>query len=139
MHPDAQDRFPAADDLALVLRGEFHGIRVMLCSDLGTPGQTALLDRKEDVRAQVVVTGIPSAGEPVLEELLDAVQPRLIIVCDSQFPSYEQARPPLRERLTRRGIPMLYLSERGSVTLVFDQGGCTVKSMKGTALRVASR
>ncbi|HUL51511.1 MAG TPA: ComEC/Rec2 family competence protein, partial [Candidatus Nitrosotalea sp.] len=54
LHPAQDDRYVEADDNALVLRGRIHGIRVLLCSDLGRPGQAALLERQPDLRADVV-------------------------------------------------------------------------------------
>ncbi|MBI3192213.1 MAG: ComEC/Rec2 family competence protein, partial [Pedosphaera parvula] len=60
LHPAPEDRFPLADDNALVLLGEFHGVRVLLLSDLGAAGQRALLARGGDLRADIVVTGMPA-------------------------------------------------------------------------------
>jgi competence protein ComEC len=118
LHPTADDRFPEADDNALVLRGEFHGVRVLLCSDLGRPGQRALLERETDLRADVVACGIPARGEPLIDDLLDAVQPRVIIVSASEVPAQERATKELRERLERRDIPVFYTSDDGAVTVI---------------------
>ncbi len=75
-HPSDSDRFGRADDGALVFAGSFHGSRVLLLSDLGRAGQNALLERTPDLRADIVVTGLPSQEEPLSEALLDAIQPR---------------------------------------------------------------
>src|SRR6266540_1573730 len=63
LHPQAQDHFPEADDNAIVLRGEFNGVRVLFCSDLGRPGQRTLREREQDLRAGVAVAGIPAKSE----------------------------------------------------------------------------
>ncbi len=131
LHPDAQYRFPDADDNAIVLRGEFHGVRVLLCSDLGRPGQRVLLERENDLRAEVVVCGIPARGEPLIDALLDAVQPRVIIVSASEVPAQERATKELRERLGRRGIPVFYTSDDGAVTVTLRPKVWEIRAMSG--------
>jgi competence protein ComEC len=131
LHPRREDRFPLADDNAVVLRGEFHGVHVLLCSDLGRLGQGALLERGEDLRADVVVAGIPARNEPLQDRFLDAVQPQLIIISAAIYPANEQAKPLLRRRLARRGVPVLYTSDAGSITLRIRPRGWTVRAMNG--------
>ncbi len=134
LHPATDDRFPEADDNALVLRGEFHGVRVLLCSDLGRPGQRALLEGEHDLSADVVVCGIPARGEPLGDALLDAVQPRVIIVSASEVPAQERATKELRERLERRGIPVFYTSDDGAVTVTLRPEGWEARAMSGKVI-----
>ena len=129
LHPATDNRFPEADDNALVLRGEFHGVRVLLCSDLGRPGQRSLLEGEHDLRADVVVCGIPARGEPLGDALLDAVQPRVIIVSASEVPTQERATKELRERLERRGIPVFYTSDDQAVTITVRPSGWEARAM----------
>ena len=131
LHPAAQDRFSRGDDNAIVLHGEFHGARVLLLSDLGAAGQAALLARETDLRADIVVTGIPAQGEPLSEPLLGALQPQIIVIADSKVPAKERASPALRRRLAARGVPVLYVSEADAVTLAFRGNGCEVRAMDG--------
>src|SRR5258708_5638087 len=91
LHPDSVERFPQADDSALVLAGRIGATRVLLLSDLGRAGQQALLDRKEDLRADIVVSGLPVQGEPLGDELLNAIQPALIVIVDSELPVSRRA------------------------------------------------
>ncbi len=139
LHPQAGDRFPEADDNALVLCGEFHGVRVLLCSDLGRPGQSALLERQPDLRADIVVCGIPAHGEPLNDTLLDAVQPRVIIVSASEVPSQERATKELRERLERRRIPVFYTSDDGAVTVTVRPGSWYICSISGKRFPAVAR
>lgn len=117
LHPAADDNFSQADDGALVLLGKFHGTRVLLLSDLGRRGQEILLNRSNDLRADIVVTGLPVQTEPISDALLDAIQPKVIIVADSEFPATERAKPPLRERIEARGVPVFYTRTAGAVTI----------------------
>ena len=105
LHPQPSDHFSQADDNALVLSSTICGTRVLLLSDLGRPGQEALLERSPDLRTDIVVTGLPVQNEAVCDAFLGAIQPRVIVVADSEFPASERAGPKLRERLARRNIP----------------------------------
>ncbi|HXP59906.1 MAG TPA: ComEC/Rec2 family competence protein [Dongiaceae bacterium] len=139
LHPAAGDRWPQADDNALVLLGELPGARVLLLSALGRPGQNALLERKHDLRADIVITGLPAATEAIGGELLEAVQPRVIIVADSEFPASARASPRLRERLAQRGIPVLYMRSEGAVTLELNHGRWELRTMSGLRLNSTAR
>ncbi len=139
LHPEAHDRFPEADDNAIVLRGQFVGGRVLFCSDLGRPGQRTLLDREPDLRASVVVAGIPAHSEPLGDALLDAVQPRVMVISASDVPSQERATKELRARLERRGIPVFYTSDDGAVTITLRAKTWEVQTMSGKRLASDSR
>jgi competence protein ComEC len=139
LHPEAGDRLPQADDNALVLMGELQGARVLLLCGLGRPGQNALLGRKDDLRADIVITGLPVATEAIGEELLEAVQPRVIIVADSEFPASARASPRLRERLAQRNIPVLYTRSEGAVTLELRGGRWELRTMSGVRLASTAR
>ena len=91
IHPQRSDRFPQADDNALVLFGDLEGTRVLLVSDLGRPGQNAVLERWPELRADIVVTGLPAQNEALTDAFLDRVQPRIVIVADSEYPVWERA------------------------------------------------
>lgn len=134
LYPAATDAFSRADDGALVLAGNLAGTQVLLLSDLGTAGQRAFLERHPALRADIVVTGLPEAGEPLSESLLDALQPRVVVVTDSEFPATRRAGDALQERLARRRIPILYTRTTGSVTLTLRSGGWSLRAMDGTTL-----
>ena len=117
LHPEPQDRYARADDNSLVLYGCFGSIRVLLLSDLGRLGQEALIERSRGLRADIVVTGIPAGSEAVCDALLDVVQPQVVIVADAAYPIWERTNPKCRERLSRKHIPVLYLSEAGAISV----------------------
>jgi len=135
LYPNADDNFPRAEDGAMVLRGDFPAARVLLLSDLGRSGQDALLDRKADVRADIVVAGLSGDGEPLCDALLDAIHPRVIIIADSEMPATRRADPALQERLKQRGVPVIYTRDAGAVTVVLRNGHWQVRAMDGTDIR----
>jgi competence protein ComEC len=123
LHPAAGDRYSQADDGALVLRGEFHGTSVLLLSDLGREGQRALLASGQDLRADLVIAGVPAQGEPLRNELLEAIQPRQIVISAAEMPAGEKPSTALRERLKACGVPVIYTLDEGTVTLRFKPAG----------------
>jgi beta-lactamase superfamily II metal-dependent hydrolase len=131
LHPGAGDSFAHADDAALVLLGNFHRLRVLLLSDLGRSGQSDLLSYTNDLRADVVIAGLPDEGEPLCDALLDAVQPKIIVVADSEYPANRRASQALHERLDQRKIPVIYTRTAGAVKIVTRPEGWELKTMDG--------
>ena len=136
LHPEPDDRFSRADDNALVLSAVIGGRRILLLSDLGRAGQAALLQRTTDLRADIVITGLPATGEALRDALLDAIQPRLIIVADSDFPVAERASPRLYERLARRKVPVIYTRAAGATTIEWHRQVWQLRTMSG--IRISS-
>jgi competence protein ComEC len=131
--PGASSRRVKTEDNPIVLRADINGIRVLLLSDLSHAGQNALLDGDTNsVRADIVVAGVPKDGEPLGDAFLDLVQPRVIVIADSEFPVDREASPKLRERLAQRNVPVFYTSEMQSVTITIRPGAWKVESMDGT-------
>jgi competence protein ComEC len=137
LHPEPNDRFSQADDNALVLSAVIGGQRILLLSDLGRPGQDALLQRTPDLRADIVVTGLPAQREALDDALLDAIQPRVIVVADSEFPAVERASPKLRERLARRRVPVIYTRTAGAATIEWRKHDWELRTTSG--IRISSR
>jgi len=117
LHPDPAQRFPQADDSTLVLLGRFHQTRILFLSDLGRPGQESLIASGQDLRADIVITGLPEQTEPICDALLEAVRPQVLVVADSEFPASKRASPLLCERLSARGIPVFFTRKTGAVTI----------------------
>jgi ComEC/Rec2-related protein len=139
LHPDAKDAFTQADDETLVLRAEIDGFAVLLLSDLGKPGQSGLLERYPQLRADVVIAGLPVQGEPLAEALLDAMEAQAIVVTDSEYPATARAGRKLQERLAARHMPVLYTGEAGAVTVSLRRGRCEVRAWNGTRLELRPR
>ena len=122
LHPAPTDHFVQADDGALVLWTDLYGTSVLLLSDLGRPGQEALLKRHPELHAEIVITGLPAVGEPVCNALIEQLHPKIMIVADAELPSTQRASPQLRERLAQHKIPVLYCRESGAITLLLHPG-----------------
>ena len=131
LHPEATNNFTRADDNALVLLGNYSVARVLLLSDLGRAGQYALLARTNDLRADIVVAGLPNAGEPLCDELLAAIKPKVIVVADSEFPATRRAGSGLKERLARQKVPVIYTRTAGAVTILARPDHWELRTMDG--------
>ncbi len=130
LHPDDTDRLSQADDNAVVLLGSFGNTRVLLLSDLGKPGQNRLLSRYPDLRADIVIGGIPGQSEPLADSFIEVLRPKLIIVTDAEYPAAQRASPRLRERLAAHAVPVLYTRDTGGVTIRFGKDSWKLETMR---------
>ena len=131
LHPSGTSGFSQADDAALVLLGTFHNTRILLLSDLSRAGQGELLMRTNDLRADIVIAGLPNEGEPLGDALVDAIHPKVIVIADSEFPATRRAGRALKDRLEQRNIPVIYTRTAGAVKIVTDKNGWKLSAMDG--------
>lgn len=135
LHPGANTRLGDADDNALVFRREINGHAILLLSALARKGQDSLTARQPDLRAEIVIASLPAQDEPLCEPLLQSIQPRLIIIVDSEFPATRRASAKLRERLAAHHVPVLYCHDTGALKLSLWPGGWNVKDADDQTLR----
>jgi beta-lactamase superfamily II metal-dependent hydrolase len=128
LHPNSSDRFASAEDNAVVAYGAFDSVRVLLVSDLGKAGQNAVFTRHPGLRADVIVAGLPEKGEPLAEEWLQALAPKLIVLADAEVPATRRASAPLLTRLRRQGATVLVTRQAGAVTLRIRAGKWRVET-----------
>jgi competence protein ComEC len=129
--PAATNNFSRADDSALVLLGDFSGAKILLLSDLNRAGQSGLLTTTNDLRADIVVAGLPNEGEPLSDALIDAIQPKIIVIADSEYPANRRASSVLKERLAQKGIPTIYTRGSGATTILVNKRGWQLRAMDG--------
>ena len=139
LHPTPDEKTPQADDSALVMLGQIHGNRILFLSDLGRSGQELLMEREKDLRADVVIAGLPEKSEPLSEPLLDRIQPNLIILADSETPAQRQAKDSLRGRLEHRKIPIVYTRFGGATTVRIGDKGRELKMVDGRSASLPIR
>ena len=120
-----------ADDQPLVLRGNFRSTKILLLDDLSRAGQNELLSRTNDLRADIVIAGLPAESEPLGDALIDAVEPKVIIIADSEFPATRRASRVLHVRLEQKKIPVIYTRISGAVKIVTDKSGWKLQTMDG--------
>ncbi len=138
LHPPASGPSTLADDNCLVLAGEIKGARILLLGDLGPQGQRALAERESSLRADLIISGPPSRGEPIGAALLEAARPHLIILDDAE-PAAPLSPPEYVHQWRERGINVLRTAEHGTVTVRFDKAGWEAWGMKAGSIRLATR
>ena len=80
--------------------------------------------------ADLVIAGMPEQGEPLSDALLAGIQPRLIVLADTDFPASKRPKPALLARLSRAGVPVLRLTETGSLTAQFTSRGVILTTVE---------
>ena len=131
IHPPRDvDQSRNIDD-ALVMRSEFHGVRILLMSDLGELGQETLVTRTKNLCADLVVTTIPNHGEPLQPWLLDAIRPTVILVHDSRFPLGERASTQFKSRMEGVAAQVFYTTEVAGTRVEFAPNGWRILNASG--------
>ena len=129
--PDTTNGLAKADDRPLVLLGKFAGAKVLLLSDLSRAGQSRLLATTNNLRADIVIAGLPTEGEPLCDALIDAIQPRVIVIADSDSPATRRASRALHERLAQKKLPVIYTRTAGAVKIAVDKTGWKLAAKDG--------
>jgi len=139
LHPGPTDQFDQADDNAVVLRREFKGHSILLLPALGRDGQEALMRRHPELRAEIVVAGLPARDEPLCDPMLELLRPRLILLADSKFPATRRASEKLRQRLAGRGLRVAYGRDIGAMTLEITPAGWMLRAADGGLVAESDR
>jgi beta-lactamase superfamily II metal-dependent hydrolase len=130
LHPNGADRFPAPGDNAVIALGTFDDLRVLVVPDLGKAGQNAIYARHPELRADVVIAGLPDNEEPLASEWLDVIQPKLIVLADSDFPAVQRGSASLLARLRRNGREVISTRAAGAVTISIHGRQCRIKTAR---------
>ncbi|MBK7999835.1 MAG: ComEC/Rec2 family competence protein [Verrucomicrobia bacterium] len=133
LHPAAGDSFSQADDNTIVLSGHIEGVRVLFLSDLGKPGQNALMERYPNLKADLVISGLPAQGEPLANSLLEGLGAKLIVVMDAEYPASRRASQKLRDRLAEHSVEVLYLHQTAALHFRFSKGQWVYRAMNQVA------
>lgn len=111
-----------SDDRALVLRATFSGMSCVLMPSLNPEAQRAWLETVPvAMRTTLLIVGLPTRGEPAIDEVLDRLQPECIVVlADTRSPRHRMSDA-TRRRLRRwgleRGTTVWFTDECGAVTV----------------------
>jgi ComEC/Rec2-related protein len=131
LFPTGENKTTKADDRPLVLRGNVQGTKILLLSDLSRAGQNALMAAQPDLRADIVVAGLPTQGEPLNDALIEAIAPHVIVIADSEQPATRRASRGLQERLAEKKIPVICTRASGAVKISATTEGWKLQTMDG--------
>ncbi len=115
LHPQSNEKQGRADDKSIVLRTTWNGWRILVLPDLGNEGQRLLLEREPDLKADVLIGGIPENGDAFRTGLLEAIAPQLIVVASAEYPVTARGSRQLRERLSKNKATVWFTIDTGAV------------------------
>ncbi len=131
LHPQAGEDFRRSADDALVLRGEFHGVRVLLLGDLGHDGRQSMARQINDLQADILVLSKPDRSLAVSVSFPKLVKPKVIVVQDCDFPVIKRASREWLNELGKEGAVVLNLRQFGGVRLNITPNGWRVEGSDG--------
>lgn len=120
LFPTAHSRARIADDQALVVQLIVPGNRrILLMSDSGEPTERALLERRADLRSDLIIKGQHRSGVSGSAEFLEAVQAQAIIATAREPAENQRIKEDWAEMLEKLGIKLLRQDKTGAVTIRF--------------------
>jgi competence protein ComEC len=131
LHPGANEDFSRADDETLVLSTVLAGKTVVLLSELGRGGQQALLNRGGDLKSDAVFAGVPTDGESLRPALMEALQPKVLVVAGNDARVLREIRE-LRTRATN----VIAATEERAITLTVHGKKVVVETMTGRRFEI---
>lgn len=121
--PDPFAQNAPADDRVAIYRLHWRGWKLLFTSDAGVHAESALLDARADVSADVIIAGRHRSHASLGDAFLDAVNPLAIVASHSAFPLTEQLKPQTVKYWRSRGIKVIHQGESGGVTVRVDAAG----------------
>ena len=131
LHPSTDDDFPRSSDDALVLKGKFSALKVLLLSDLGNNGRQALVHRQAELESDILVLSMPDRSLPVDPAFLRLILPKVIVVQDCDFPVVERAPKQWLESIRRTGVPVFSVREAGGLRLTIRSTDWRLENAEG--------
>ena len=121
--PDPLAQNARADDRVAVYRLHWRGWKILFTSDAGTFTESRLLESGVDVSADVIVAGCHRNDLSLGDGFLHAVDPRVIVFSNPDFPPEERRSDETIEFWKSRGIEVVDQCEVGGVTVTVDDNG----------------
>ena len=129
--PPADEPGIRSDDRCLVLNGTLGGVRCCVVPSLNPEAQRKLMARWGDrLRAEVLIAGLPSRGEPLIDELLSVVRPSAVVVMVGERPANLRLSRAARTRIRRAVAPgtVWVTDQAGAVTVRMREAGWSVEA-----------
>ena len=117
LYPGVKDAASLANDRGLVAKLELGGLRVLWMADAGFITETALVDRLEDLRCDVLIRGAHETDVHGTWSFLEAAAPSVILTAGSDRSPELNLPPSVKQYAAQKGVRLLVLPECGEVTL----------------------
>ncbi|GAA5136302.1 hypothetical protein GCM10023213_11090 [Prosthecobacter algae] len=130
LHPGTDDLHEKADDRGLVLLLQVGGFRILCLNDAGFITEKRLLERRTDLKCDLLVRHQHSADVSGLTELLLAARPQAIISSNDSYRPEEALPQRLRDFCLEQRLPLFDLEADGSIGIAFRESEATLKAFK---------
>jgi beta-lactamase superfamily II metal-dependent hydrolase len=134
LYPSPGSNARLADDKALVMRLDRDGCSVLFMSSSGAVAERWLLENKREMlRADLLVTNSSGRDASAAPDFIDAVQPKAIVCSSSDFPASAHIDETWAREIVGRGIKLFRQDQTGGVSIGLGapDGEYTVKAFLG--------
>jgi competence protein ComEC len=125
------------NDASLVVRITLGGVRILVTGDLESAGESALVGRGTDLRAEVLQLGHHGSRSSSTIEFLRAVDPVVTLAPTGTRPVFAYPHPEVFRRV--RALPAVLVGQRERDARLSWRGGDVVEIDTGHAIRVYTR
>ncbi|MFO1458002.1 MAG: ComEC/Rec2 family competence protein [Verrucomicrobiota bacterium] len=132
--PRLSDNARSSEEAAPVLSGSLDGFQILLLPSSDRKTQRALLEThagSSRLQADLVIAGASRSPEPVLPELMEAIQPRCLILPSAPGTTAPPIAPGYRRAMEDAGISVICTREHGTITLELAPGRMELRGMDG--------
>lgn len=117
LYPGVRDTHGKANDRGLVARLELGGLRVLWVADAGFTTETALLNRREDLRCDILIRGAHETDIHGTSSFLLAAAPSVILSAGSEVLPDLKLPASVKQYAESKGVPLLLLPGCGEVSI----------------------
>jgi competence protein ComEC len=112
-----------ADERVAIFRLHWRGWKILFTSDAGMSTEMEILDRQQDVKADLIIAGHHRGDVMLCDAFLAAVMPQAIVASHADFPVAEKLKPQTVAAWQSRGIKVIHQGQSGGVTVRVDGEG----------------
>lgn len=118
--PSANPKAPSRNNDSIVLRLQFGDRALLLTGDIEMPGESGMLQARENLRADVVKVAHHGSKTSSTAPLIAAAQPRFAIISVGQTSIFGHPNREVVERWRNSGAQVLTTGNRGTITVTTD-------------------
>ena len=129
LSPDENSYSKDKNELSAVFKLTTDNISILFTGDMTEESERLLLNKGEDVNADILKTAHHGSNYSSCEEFIEAVSPGLCIISCGVSNRYGHPGSETMERFDERGIPTVVTSERGQIFIEKTGNGIKVRTM----------
>ena len=121
-----------ADDSAMALWTQAFGAPLLFIGELSPKGQRALVHQNPELKARILVAGLPDNGEIPAAEFLDHIGAEHLVLINQRWPWAKFAGPFNLHALRANGRKVWETSVYGAISVEATRNGLRITSPGGT-------